>query len=165
MIHLAFFLCYFIFWPGKGVLDDVGVLSLSFWRKASAIRWYCMVQYICVCFSVEKFITSSKVEYSYPYVTHVTYVTFDFSEQMIALIQRQFSGSLLCMPAGQDLPHHVKWNTNLITPPFHFSGLHSRQFHIVSKSKKDTNFLFCHPYSPSYAVHKSESRHDYLQGR
>lgn len=65
------------------------------------------VWYICVCFSVEKFITSLKVEYSYPYVTYVTYVTFDFSEQMTALIQRQFSGSLLCMPAGQDLPHHV----------------------------------------------------------
>lgn len=162
MIHLAFFLCYFIFWPGKGVLDDVGVLSLSFWRKASAIRWYCMVQYICVCFSVEKFITSSKVEYSYPYVTYVTYVTFDFSEQMIALIQRQFSGSLLLMPAGQDLPHQVKWNTNLITPPFQACILDNS---ILFQSRKDTNFLFCHPYSPSYAVHRSESRHDYLQGR
>lgn len=60
-------------------------------RPLAGIVWY-----ICVCFSVEKFITSSKVESSYPYVTYVTYVTFDFSEQMTALIQRQFSGSLLC---------------------------------------------------------------------
>lgn len=74
--------------------------SFSFLLGVKRLPLAGIVWYICVCFSVEKFITSSKVEYSYPYVTYVTYVTFDFSEQMTALIQRQFS-------AGQDLPHHV----------------------------------------------------------